>query len=119
MNVPPRRFFQKGARTLTWQASDLNDDTLTYKVFYRTLGENEWHVLASDLSQSYYTIDGNRLPDGTYLFKVVVTDEPSNTKQLALADEQITDAIEIDNTPPAIKITGPSIAGQAADVLFD
>jgi hypothetical protein len=119
MNVPPRRFFQKGARTLTWQASDPNDDTLAYKVFYRTLGENEWHVLASDLSQNYYTIDGNRLPDGTYRFKIVVTDEPSNTKQLALADEQITDAIEIDNTPPAIKITGPSIAGQAADVLFD
>jgi hypothetical protein len=119
MNVPPRRFFQKGARTLTWQASDPNDDTLLYKVFYRTLGENEWHVLASDLSQNYYTIDGNRLPDGTYLFKIVVTDEPSNTKQLALADEQITDAIEIDNTPPAIKVTGPTIAGQAADVLFD
>ena len=119
MNVPPRRFFQKGARTLTWQASDPNDDTLAYKVFYRTLGENEWHVLAADLSQNYYTIDGNRLPDGTYLFKIVVTDEPTNTKQLSLADEQITDAIEIDNTPPAIKITGPSIAGQAADVLFD
>jgi WD40 repeat protein len=119
MNVPPRRFFQKGARTLSWQATDPNDDTLGYKVFYRTLGENEWHVLASDLSQNYYTIDGNRLPDGSYLFKIVVTDEPSNTKQLALADEQITDAIEIDNTPPAIKVTGPTIAGQAADVLFD
>lgn len=119
MNVPPRRFFQKGARTLTWQASDPNDDTLAYKVFYRTLGENEWHALAAGLSQNYYTIDGNRLPDGTYLFKIVATDEPSNTKELALADEQITDAIEIDNTPPAIKVTGPSIAGQTAEVIFD
>ncbi len=119
MNVPPRRFFQKGARTLTWQASDPNDDTLAYKVFYRTLGENEWHVLAPSLSQNYYTIDGNRLPDGTYLFKIVAADEPSNTKELALADEQVTDAIEIDNTPPAIKVTGPSIAGQVAEVLFD
>ncbi len=119
MNVPPRRFFQKGARTLTWQASDPNDDTLNYKVFYRTLGESEWHSLAESLTQTYYTIDGNRLPDGTYLFKVVATDEPSNTRELALADEQVTDAIEIDNTPPVIKVTGPSITGQTAEVLFD
>ncbi|HTF38465.1 MAG TPA: hypothetical protein VK651_09160 [Blastocatellia bacterium] len=119
MNVPPRRFFQKGARTLTWQATDPNDDTLAYKVFYRTLGESEWHVLAANLSQNYYTIDGNRLPDGTYLFKIIATDEPANTKELALADEQVTDPIEIDNTPPAIRVTGPSIAGQSAEVLFD
>jgi len=119
MNVPPRRFFQKGARTLTWQATDPNDDTLAYKVFYRTLGESEWHVLAANLSQNYYTIDGNRLPDGTYLFKIIATDEPGNTKELALTDEQITDPIEIDNTPPAIRVTGPSIAGQSAEVVFD
>jgi len=117
--MPPRRFFQKGARTLTWQATDPNDDTLAYKVFYRTLGESEWHVLAANLSQNYYTIDGNRLPDGTYLFRIIATDEPGNTSELALADEQVTDPIEIDNTPPAIKVTGPSIAGQTAEVLFD
>lgn len=119
MNVPPRRFFQKGARTLTWQAADQNDDTLGYKVFYRTLGDTEWHSLAENLSQSYYTIDGNRLPDGTYLFKIVASDEPSNTHELALTDEKITDAIEIDNSPPSIKVTGPTIAGQTAEVLFD
>jgi len=118
-NVPPRRFFQKGARTLTWQASDPNDDTLLYKVFYRTLGEGEWHLLADGLSQTYYTIDGNRLPDGTYLFRIAASDEPSNTRETALADEQITDPIEVDNTPPAIKVTGPTISGQSAEVLFD
>src|SRR6202008_3175963 len=78
MNVPPRRFFQKGARTLTWQASDQNDDTLSYKVLYRTLAENEWPTLATNLTQAYYTIDGNPLPDGTYLFKVIASDDPSN-----------------------------------------
>lgn len=118
-NVPPRRFFQKGARTLTWQASDPNDDTLLYKVFYRTLGESEWHLLADGLSQTYYTIDGNRLPDGTYLFRIAASDEPSNTRETSLADEQITDPIEVDNTPPAIKVTGPTISGQSAEVLFD
>ncbi len=118
-NVPPRRFFQKGARTLTWQATDPNDDTLSYKVFYRTLGESEWHLLADNLSQNYYTIDGNRVPDGTYLFKIVASDAPSNTKEVALSDERTSDAIEIDNTPPAIRLSGPSITGQTAEVVFD
>jgi hypothetical protein len=118
-NVPPRRYFQKGARTLSWQATDPNDDTLVYKVLYRTLGDDEWHMLAEDLTQPYYTIDGNRLPDGDYLFKVVASDEPGNPSGLALSDDDATDAIEIDNTPPAVKVGGPSITGQTAEVTFD
>lgn len=118
-NVPPRRFFQKGARTLSWQASDPNDDPLVYKVLYRTLGDDEWHLLADNLTQAYYTIDGNRLPDGDYLFKVVATDLPGNPSGLALTDDEATDAIEIDNTPPVIKVNGPTIAGQTAEVTFD
>ena len=119
VNVPPRKFFQKGARTLTWQATDPNDDSLVYKVSYKTLGESEWHLLIDGLTQTYYTIDGNRLPDGTYLFKVVASDQPTNTREMALTDEQVTDAIEIDNSPPTIKVTGPSMSGQTAEVTFD
>jgi sugar lactone lactonase YvrE len=118
-SVPPRRFFQKGARTLAWQATDPNDDTLVYKVMYRTLGDNDWHLLADNLSQPYYTIDGNRLPDGTYLFKVLASDAPGNTAELALTNEETTEAIEIDNTPPTIKVSGPAIAAQTAEVTFD
>jgi hypothetical protein len=118
-SVPPRRFFQKGARTLTWQATDPNDDTLNYKVMYRTINDNEWHLLADNLTGAYYTIDGNRLPDGTYLFKVMASDAPGNPAEASLNSEETTDAIEIDNTPPTIKITGPAVSGQAAEVTFD
>ncbi|HXG92110.1 MAG TPA: hypothetical protein VNN73_07025 [Blastocatellia bacterium] len=118
-NVPPRRFFQKGARTLQWQASDPNDDTLAYTIYYRAINDAVWHVLASKISQTYYTIDGNRLPDGAYFFKVTASDEPSNPAGMALTDERTTDAVEIDNTPPAIKASNPSITGQTAEVTFD
>ena len=119
INVPPRRFFQKGARSLTWQGSDLNGDTLTYKIFYQTLGDKEWHLLAENLSQTYYTIDGNRLPDGSYLFKVVASDSLDNPDGLALMHESITDTIELDNTPPAIRVSGPSVTGQTVEATFD
>ena len=118
-SVPPRRFFQKGARTVNWQTSDPNDDTLVYNLLYRTLGDNEWHTLADNLSQSYYTIDGNRLPDGTYFFKVTASDAPGNPSGSALTDEKITGAVEIDNTPPSIKLIGPSVTAQTAEVTFD
>ncbi len=118
-SVPPRRFFQKGARTLTWQASDPNDDTLSYKVMYRTISDNDWHLLADNLNVAYYTIDGNRLPDGTYLFKVIASDGAGNPAEAALTKEETTDAIEIDNTPPTIKVTGPAVSGQSAEVTFD
>jgi hypothetical protein len=119
LNVPPRRFFQKGARTVTWQAGDPNDDDLTYRLLYRTIGDNDWHVLADNLSQSYYTIDGNKLPDGSYVFKVQASDAPANPSELALTHEAETDAVEIDNTPPSIKSNTPSVSGGTADLTFD
>jgi hypothetical protein len=118
-NIPPRRFFQKGARTLTWQVSDANNDDLTYKIYYRTLGDQDWHVLAENLTQNYYTIDGNRLPDATYLFKVIASDSPGNPDDLALKNESITDTIEIDNTPPEIKAGALSTTGNSTEVTFE
>jgi len=118
-NIPPRRFFQKGARTITWQASDRNDDALQYKVLYKTVDDRDWHLLAENLVQSYYTIDGNRLPDGEYLFKVIASDSPSNPAELALSIEETSDAVEVDNTPPLVKQRAPAISGQAAEVTFE
>lgn len=118
-SIPPRRFFQKGARSITWQASDPNGDTLVYTILYRTPGDDQWHLLAENLSQSYYTIDGNRLPDSPYQFKVQASDSPSNPADAALTQEEVTDAVEIDNTPPSIKAGAPSRNGQTIEVTFD
>jgi sugar lactone lactonase YvrE len=119
LSVPPRRFFQKGARSLVWQASDPNDDTLTYKVYYRSLADSDWHLLAENLSQTYYTIDGNRVPDGAYLFKVHASDSPSNPEPMALTSEATTDVIEIDNTPPSITAGPPTTNGSDTEIIFE
>lgn len=118
-NIPPRRFFQKNARTITWSASDANDDTLIYNLFYKTLGDNSWHLLAEDLRQNYYTLDGSRLADGTYYFKVVASDALENPEDVALKSERATDTIEIDNTAPVIKAGQPVTNGNAVEVIFD
>ncbi|HKY05030.1 MAG TPA: fibronectin type III domain-containing protein, partial [Blastocatellia bacterium] len=118
-SIPPRRFFQKGARSITWQASDPNGDALVYTLLYRTPGDDQWHLLAENLSQSYYTIDGNRLPDSPYQFKVQASDHPSNPAGAALTQEEVTDAVEIDNTPPSVKAGAPARNGQTTEVTFD
>jgi hypothetical protein len=118
-NVPARRFFQRGARSLSWQATDRNDDSLVYRVFYRTVKDNDWHLLADNLTQMYYTIDGNRLADGSYVFKVEASDAPSNPAELALTTEEISDAVEIDNTPPSINQGPASVSGQTTEVTFE
>jgi sugar lactone lactonase YvrE len=118
-NIPPRRFFQKGARTLTWQVTDANDDDLTYRILYRTVGDNDWHLLADNLTQNYYTIDGNRLPDATYIFKVIASDSPSNPEDQSLKNEYVTNTVEVDNTPPVVKAGSPSASGTLTEMTFE
>jgi hypothetical protein len=117
-NVQPRKVFQKGARSLQWQAEDRNGDTLTYSLFYRTVLENEWHMINGDFKNSYYTLDADSLPDGKYFFKVVASDAPSNSSDRALKGELVSDLVEIDNTPPQVTVGQPRVNGRHVEVTF-
>src|SRR5215831_7807876 len=96
--APPRRLFQKGARSIQWQAEDRNGDTLEYAVYYRALNETNFHLLKDHIRETFYTIDGASLSDGRYLFRVVASDDLDNPSALALTGERISEPVEIDNT---------------------
>jgi hypothetical protein len=68
---------------------------------------------------TYYTIDGNRLPDGKYNFKVVASDAPGNPAADALASEEVTAAVEVDNTSPTITSNAPAVTGQTVEIIFN
>ncbi|HEY0367100.1 MAG TPA: hypothetical protein VGC73_11550, partial [Pyrinomonadaceae bacterium] len=76
--VPPRRFYQRGARSFQWQAEDRNSDTLEYAIYYRALNEQTFRLLKDKLRDNFYTIDGATLADGRYIIKVVASDAPDN-----------------------------------------
>ena len=117
--IPPRRVFQRGAISLQWQAEDKNGDTLEYSVYYRAaLSGGEFYPLKTGLRENYYTIDPNALPDGRYVFKVVASDEASNPGALALKDEQETEPVEVDNTPPAVTADAPRVNGLNVEIIF-
>jgi sugar lactone lactonase YvrE len=118
--VPPRRVYQRGATALQWTAEDRNGDRILYSVFYREAGETAFKLLRSDMTDNFYTIDGQVLADGRYIFKVAATDSLSNPAALALTGERLSEPVDIDNTAPVVTAAGtPVVTGSKARVVFD
>ena len=118
--APPRRLYQRGARSLQWQGEDRNGDTLEYTVYYRSLNETTFRLLKEHVRENFYTVDGASLADGRYVFKVVASDTLDNPPGYALSAERISEPVDIDNTPPVVRSTGqPQITGDRVRVVFD
>ena len=117
--VPPRRFYQRGARSFQWQAEDRNSDTLEYAIYYRALNEQTFRLLKDKLRDNFYTIDGATLADGRYVIKVVASDAPDNPQGQKLTGERLSEPVDIDNTPPVVKAMGDAqITRDAVRVVF-
>ena len=118
--APPRRLYQRGARSLQWQAEDRNSDTLEYAVYYRSLNETTFRLLKEHIRENFYTVDGASLADGRYVFKVVASDAPDNPAGYALSGERLSEPVNIDNTPPVIRQVGSGqIIDERVRFIFD
>ena len=98
-----RRGFEDGARSITWVAVDPNDDDLEYDVYYRAADEKTWKKIRDRIDEDFVTLDSHAMPDGTYLFRLVVSDAPTNAPGRALTAEKLSAAFDVDNTPPRIE----------------
>ena len=120
VQAPPRRIFQRGARSLQWQAEDRNADTLEYGVYYRSLGETNFRLLKDHIREAFYTVDAASLADGRYIFKVVASDALDNPTGAAMSGERLSEPVDIDNTPPSIRaLAAPTITGDRVRASFD
>src|SRR5262249_57779851 len=95
-------------------------DTIEYSVYYRDASNagGDFYPLKPGLRENYYTVDPNALPDGRYIFKIVASDEASNPAGQSLKDEQETEPVELDNTPPAVAADAPRVNGSNVEVVF-
>jgi hypothetical protein len=90
-------------RVVSWDASDPNNDSLGVAIYVRGEQETGWIRIEKDKTGiTKYTIDSDRLPDGWYLAKLVVSDQPSHPLGLALQTERTSARFLIDNTPPKV-----------------
>jgi hypothetical protein len=118
--VPPRRLYQRGARSFQWQAEDRNGDTLEYSIYYRALNESTFRLLKDKLRDSFYTIDGATLADGRYMIKIIASDAPDNPPGKALTGERLSEPVDIDNTPPVVRVVGtPQIRSDGVRIVLD
>jgi sugar lactone lactonase YvrE len=117
--VPPRRIFQRGARSFQWQAEDRNSDTLEYSIYYRPLNETTFRLLKDKLRDNFYTIDGATLADGRYVVKIVASDAPDNPLGQALTGERLGEPVDIDNTPPVLRAIQSAQSAPGTSVVFE
>ncbi len=117
---PPRKIYQRGARSLQWTAEDRNGDRLEYAIYYRVGDSQNFILLREGLRENFFSLDGLAFADGRYVFKVIAKDSPSNPFGKALSGERLSEAIEIDNTSPVVVAIGtPQIVGDKARFIFE
>ena len=97
-----RKAYQKGVRTISWQATDDNEDRLVYQLYFRGTDEERWMVLKEDLTEPVYTWDTFLVPEGSYVVRIEASDAPSNPEGMSLSARQQSEPFDIDNNPPQI-----------------
>jgi hypothetical protein len=121
--VPPssaRRVYQRGARSLQWTAEDRNGDKLVYDLYYKETNEANFKLLKENLPDTFFTIDGQSLADGRYIFRIVAKDSISNPAGQSLTGEKLSEPFDIDNSAPTVSAIGtPQISGERARVIFE
>jgi hypothetical protein len=88
---------------ISWQAYDPDGDPLTAEVHFRGEGEASWKLLKDEISESKIEIDSESLADGTYRFRVTVSDRRANPAALAQSDRKESGSVLVDHTPPEVK----------------
>jgi len=96
----------RGPSMVTWQASDGNADRLRYDLYFRLFDAEEgasWTVLEEGLDSESHRWETASFPDGLYELRVVASDKRSNSPEVALSGERISEPVLIDNTAPEIR----------------
>jgi sugar lactone lactonase YvrE len=117
-SIPPRRVFQKGAQSFSWETEDRNGDELIYSFYFRGEKESDWKLLRKDLDEKFLTLESDTLPDGKYQVRVVASDAPSNPKSSTLVGDLTSTVFNVDNTPPQIQVSSQVVQERSAVLKF-
>jgi hypothetical protein len=113
-----RRLYQKGLQALAWKAEDANDDRMIYDVHFRRVGEADWRPLRLGTLDDLVVWDTTSVPDGPYVIRVTASDRLANVPSASLAGETQSQSFDVDNTPPAVSITGLKAGAGSTVVTF-
>ena len=99
-------------QTITWEASDPNNDTLQYALYFRAGTHGQWVLLKEKIKEVQFVWDTRTIADGAYEVKVVASDAAANPHDTGKTASRISDPVVVDNTPPAIgDLTSKAVDG--------
>jgi hypothetical protein len=91
---------------LRWDASDPNDDDLSFTLWVRKEGWPEWLGLTEEpITEKTFAWDTTAFPSGIYRAKVMASDRPSNSPDETLTRDRESVSFIVDHDPPAVKVT--------------
>jgi hypothetical protein len=101
-------------QTITWDASDPNNDPLLYSLYYRQGTSSPWILLKDKIKETSFEWDTRSVADGRYQVKVVASDAAANPVGQGKTANRVSDTVLVDNTPPTIGdiksvVTGTSV----------
>jgi hypothetical protein len=99
-------------QTVTWEATDPNEDALHYTLAYRTAGDGPWIELKKDLADAEFTWDTKTVADGRYELRVTASDERANPVDTGRTASRISDPVTVDNTAPQFTDTDTEVDGE-------
>jgi hypothetical protein len=99
---------------IKWSATDPNEDEVTYSVYVRKDGWQNWVLLEEDYDKKDYEWDTTTTPSGTYRVKVVASDRRDNPEEDALTGERVSEPFVVSHTPPEVKVKVTGVEGGQA-----
>jgi hypothetical protein len=103
-----------GTQTITWDASDADNDPLVYTLYFRLEEQGPWILLKDGLKDTTYDWDTKAVADGRYQIKVVASDAAANPPGEGKTGGRVSNFYVVNNTPPVIgdlvwKATGTDV----------
>ncbi|HHT9131294.1 MAG TPA: hypothetical protein ACFYED_02290 [Candidatus Tripitaka californicus] len=113
--VPRPGMGNRETKHINWKATDPNGDSMRYQLFYKGRNERDWKpVTKEEIKGDSFYWQTTRVPDGEYLARLVVSDEPDNPSDITLSAEKVSEPFLVDNTRPLLvepKATASSASG--------
>lgn len=104
-----------------WDAVNLDNDVLLYQLSYQHPGARKFIPVYAPADRprnvKILNLPAEQFTDGTYRFRLEVTDEPSNGAAEALTNQAEFPLVLLDRTPPVVELwqEGGTVRWQATD----
>ncbi|HMB95186.1 MAG TPA: hypothetical protein VKK61_04030 [Tepidisphaeraceae bacterium] len=108
-----------GKVTISWEASDPNEDDLLYSIYFRRGSHSPWILLKDKLKDPTYDWETRSVGDGRYEIKVEASDAAANPPGQGKTATRVSDPIIVDNTPPIIGDIKAELSGGDATISLN